>query len=324
VGERPSSESAVLAAGSGSGRPAGDGAPGAEGSSLAKTQGLLFTLLGDYWYGCDVHIPSAALVALLGEFGVTAAGARAALSRVSRAGILEGRREGRTTSYSLSPEARRVGRANLRTLARLVGVRPDRDAAPPWDGRWTCVAYSVPEDERDRRRLARARLRALGFGPVHDALWVSPRGRAEQATAALDEVGIERYTVLTGARLAEGSAVDPSAAWDLAGLQRRYADLVRRLGRWQRDLAAGRVTPSAALVERTELTGRWLAVGARDPRLPDELLPPGWPAPAAREAFVAVYDLLGPLAEEQVRTLVEPWSPEVAAAVRSHSFADFA
>ncbi|MGK5559037.1 hypothetical protein ACSNOI_46315, partial [Actinomadura kijaniata] len=51
-----------------------------------RPQHLLLTLLGDYWYGRHDPLPSATLVALLGEFGVSPAAARAALNRLARRG----------------------------------------------------------------------------------------------------------------------------------------------------------------------------------------------------------------------------------------------
>jgi phenylacetic acid degradation operon negative regulatory protein len=40
-----------------------------------EPQRLLTTLLGDYWYWRDEHIPSSTLVSLLGEFGISPVGA---------------------------------------------------------------------------------------------------------------------------------------------------------------------------------------------------------------------------------------------------------
>ena len=53
---------------------------------------LVVTLLGDYWYAATGFVPSSALVALAGEFGLSEAATRAALSRLSRDGGLEGAR----------------------------------------------------------------------------------------------------------------------------------------------------------------------------------------------------------------------------------------
>jgi phenylacetic acid degradation operon negative regulatory protein len=287
---------------------------------VSTSQRLLFTLLGDYWWNFPEHIPSAALVALLAEFGVSEAGARAALSRVSRAGVLEGSRDGRTTSYRLSPDARRAGRAYARAVARFTGVAGTA-ADAPWSGRWTCVTYTVPEEERERRRAVRARLRSLGFGPLQDGVWVSPRDGSDGAAAALTELGVERFTVLTGARATAGGGVDPTAAWDLEGLAHTYAELVGQLTVEASRLRRRRVRPDTALVTRTELMAAWRGLARVDPGLPAELLPAAWPGAEARRLVVRVYDGLGPLAEERVREIVAPFSPAVAAAATHHSFA---
>src|SRR4029453_1546571 len=55
---------------------------------------LLMGLLGDYWYDSRAYVPSWALMALLGEFGINEPGGRAALSRLSRRGRLHGPRDG--------------------------------------------------------------------------------------------------------------------------------------------------------------------------------------------------------------------------------------
>ncbi|HEY3240474.1 MAG TPA: hypothetical protein VGL92_12965, partial [Acidimicrobiia bacterium] len=59
------------------------------GVSTVSPRHLLLTLLGDYWFGRTEHLPSAALVRLLEEFGVSATAARTALSRLARRGLLE-------------------------------------------------------------------------------------------------------------------------------------------------------------------------------------------------------------------------------------------
>ena len=51
-------------------------------------QHLLITLMGDFWHGRAVAVPSSALVDVLGEFDISPASARSALSRLARRGIL--------------------------------------------------------------------------------------------------------------------------------------------------------------------------------------------------------------------------------------------
>src|SRR6266498_3141732 len=65
-------------------------------------QRLLLTLLGDYWFPRREPLPSRGLVALLAEFGSTAASSRAALSRLAQRGLLVSSKDGRHTFYGLS------------------------------------------------------------------------------------------------------------------------------------------------------------------------------------------------------------------------------
>src|SRR5262249_2657430 len=105
-------------------------------------QRLLLTLLGDYWYGRAEHLPSAALVALLGDFGVGAAGARSALMRLSRRGLLTASQVGRRTFYGLTAQAGDVLAEGVHHIFAF-----GREAKP-WPGRWAVVAFSVPEGRR--------------------------------------------------------------------------------------------------------------------------------------------------------------------------------
>ena len=68
---------------------------------------LLLTLLGDYWWQRTEPLPSAAIVALLAEFGVSDSAARAALSRLTRNGLLVTSRCGRRTFVRISARAAR-------------------------------------------------------------------------------------------------------------------------------------------------------------------------------------------------------------------------
>src|ERR1700727_3344417 len=66
---------------------------------------LLLTLLGDCWWQRTESLLSAAIVGLLAEFGVSDSAARAALSRLTRNGLLVTSRSGRRTFVRLSRRA---------------------------------------------------------------------------------------------------------------------------------------------------------------------------------------------------------------------------
>lgn len=152
-------------------------------------QHLLTTLLGDYWYRREEHLPSAALVRLAEEFGVSAVAARAALSRLARRGLLESAKRGRRTYYRLTDRADEVlteGQAHIMSFG---------GDSEPWDHLWTIAGFSVPEEQRDQRHALRTRLRWLGFAPLYDGMWVSPRAGAAETLKVLRELGVGSATV---------------------------------------------------------------------------------------------------------------------------------
>jgi len=269
-----------------------------DGGTATSAGQLLVTVLGDYWFATTEHIASAALVAVMAEFGVSEDAVRAALSRLCRDGRLERVKDGRRTAYRLSPAARALAMERGRRLVRY-GAQP-----VDWDGQWTCVAFSVPEADRPLRSSFRNRLRALGMGPLFDGLWVSPHPILDAVDRALDELGIHSATVLRATEVPGAGRVAPIDAWDLAGLRAGFDDFMIALAALRGRVDDGAVGAAEALVVRTDLMARWRRLARIDPRLPDDLLPDDWPLRDARAGFVEVYDALGPLSELRVRQLV--------------------
>src|ERR1700722_4974945 len=65
------------------------------GAAAQRPPRRLLTLLGAYWWERTGPLPSAAVVALLAEFGVSDSAARAALSRLTRNELLVTSKSGR-------------------------------------------------------------------------------------------------------------------------------------------------------------------------------------------------------------------------------------
>ena len=283
--------------------------------SGAQPQHLIVTLVGDYWLGRPEHLPSAALVQLVGEFGVTGTSARAALSRLARRGVLVSSKRGRNTFYGLTAEAEHQ--------LRLGGTRIVRfglDEPEPGEGFWKVVVFSVPEDRRDVRHALRTRLRWQGFASRYDGVWISPRAVPDVARRILGELGVEDATVLRAKALhpPPGAPGHPLAAWDLDELRRQYEAFVAEFGPLRDRVRRGRVGAAEALVRRTAIMDQWRRFPLLDPELPPELMPPHWPRARAREIFADVYDALGPLAEFRFRQLLAELSPDLADLARHH------
>ena len=273
-------------------------------------QHLLLTLLGDYWSKRCEPLPSAALVDLLAEFDVNPSGARAALSRLSIRGLLVGTKDGRNTFYRVADGFRHLlpyGPIHTRAFGK---PRPD------WDGMWTMVAFTVPEDQRRLRPMLRGRLQSLGFAPLYDGLWVSPHAPDKELDIALEIAPAKSCTVIRATELDDGQRLRVSSAWDLTELGDSYDEFIRTFRPMLRRLEHGQVSPTEALVSRTRATYRWFVFAVTDPDLPQTLLPNRWPRAAAHDLFVALVDGLASLAVERVRDIVSKYDPELGRLVQ--------
>jgi phenylacetic acid degradation operon negative regulatory protein len=275
---------------------------------------LLLTLLGDYWWQRTESLPSAALVALLAEFGVSDSAARAALSRLTRNRLLVTSRSGRRTFVRLSERAAQILDEGARHIFSFGG--PSRE----WDGMWSLLAFSIPEQNRAVRDALRKQLRWLGFAPLYDGLWLAPRDQVGEVVALLGELGIGTATAFR-ATAVPGTGPDglPQRAWDLEDLRARYGEFIALAEQLHGRALAGRMSPVEALVARTRIMDEWRAFPGLDPDLPAELLPEAWPRAAARDLFIATYDLLGPLAAHRVRQVIARYSRELAGKAAYHS-----
>lgn len=277
-----------------------------------SSQHLLTTLLGDYWCPRPEHLPSAALIDLLGEFDIGPAAARAALNRLARRGVLTSSKCGRNSYYGFAEGA--VDMLLAGAYRFLSFGRGDQD----WDGRWTIALFSLNERERDLRHAVRSRLRWLGFAPLYDATWVSTRDVGDQALRELADLGIRDVTVFRAAEL-PGSLRHPISAWDLGTVESTYADFIATYAPLRARIRDGDVSAGEALLVRTRIMDGWRTFPAIDPDLPAALLPRRWPRREAREVFVEVYDSLGPLAAIRVRQIVARHAAELARRIDHHT-----
>ncbi|HWD05472.1 MAG TPA: PaaX family transcriptional regulator C-terminal domain-containing protein [Amycolatopsis sp.] len=271
----------------------------------SSSQHLLTTLLGDYWVLRTEHLPSAALVALLGEFDVGLNAARAALNRLARRGVVVSSKVGRNSYYGLAPGASDM---LLAGGYRFVSFGQENES---WDGQWTVAMFTLSERERELRYALYSRLRWLGFAPLYDGTWVSARPVAEEARQEFDELGLGEVTIFRATEHAP-SARRPIDAWDLDEIAGRYTEFITTYEPLRTKVRNGAVGASQALLSRTRIMDSWRSFPGIDPDLPSNLLPPRWPRRAAYELFVEVYNALGSLAAIRVRQIVERYSPELA------------
>ncbi len=286
----------------------------------SSPQGLTTTLMADHTVHTRAWLPSASIVALLGEAGVSTAGARTAISRLARRGVLESSRKGRYISYRLTQAAADE------LLDGGVWIARFGAGADTWDGCWTLVAFSLPQEENGNRRALRDRLRWLGFALLFDGLWVSPDAlnpTVEDGLAAFGGGAMSifraRHVELAGTRNRS-----PLEAWDVAAISHQYETFIQRWKPLLPRIRAGRITGAAAVRTRTDVMDTYRRFPILDPQLPIALMPASWPRARARELFVAVYDGLAEPAQEHVRAVVGRFTDQPDPGIRAHTTEDLA
>jgi phenylacetic acid degradation operon negative regulatory protein len=312
-------------------QPAHAAVPGDASSALRRTDratprtrrgsptSLLLTVFGDYWSERSEALPSAAIVSLLGDFGVSEAAARTALSRMVKHGLLEPSRAGRKTGYRPSARSDTVLNDTLHRIVSFGGEERD------WDGSWSVVLVDDDRLSRSLRDAVRARMEWLGFARLVDGFWLAPWDRHAAALEELGKLGVvDDVTTLT-ARVPDElpGPRRPEEAWDLVQLDREYRAFLAEARRLQDALAAGVLDPAEALVHRTGLTDEWIALIGSDPDLPRDLLPGDWPRSEAREVFFDTHDALGERAISRVTEAVAAVDPTLADLVVRRSFREF-
>jgi phenylacetic acid degradation operon negative regulatory protein len=260
--------------------------------SRPKPQSLIGDLIASYWSARDELIPSAALVELLADFGLSAGSSRIALSRLAQKGRIVRAHVGRRTYYRHTiAGSDRVDSVRARVIS-FGGVAPD------WDGRWWLVAFNVPEEVRHVRHALRAGLRELGFGPLYDGVWICPRAALDELNELLARTGAERATVFNAT---VHGAVDVASVFALDLVARSYARYVRDLSSFAQSGALAQLRPVDAFVLRTIVWDRWRELVRDDPDLPMQLLPHDWPRPRAHVLFERLHTQLELRARERVR-----------------------
>ncbi len=274
-------------------------------------------LFGDYWLESPGGFPSAALVSLLGDFGVNDAAARAALSRMVKRGLLKSSKSGRTTSYRTSRRTQQILTDASRRIVDFGGATDD------WSGVWSVVAFSIPENSRSLRVAARNRLGWLGFAPLYDEVWICPHDRHEDAVRELAALGVEATALQASVADSASPTRLPQNAWNLEQLAREYHEVIEQTTRARELLTHADASPVSALVQRTRLLEAWLDLASGDPNLPAALLPADWPRERARDLFLETHDALGDLATAHVRSVVARSDPRLAAAVERRAVSDW-
>jgi phenylacetic acid degradation operon negative regulatory protein len=240
------------------------------------------------------------LIQAMAEWGFSEAAARSAILRLKHGGDIEGQRVGRRTFYSLTD----VGLHHL----DLGGFRFSFSPARAWDGQWTVIIYSVPEEQRELRDALRDSLKWWGFGLLAPGTWVSARPLLPEMERGWHEMGVWDYVdVFRSAYVGPGDlpALMGRLFPELPTLAAGYQEYIDRSELVLRRLEAGRLEDRTCFAIRLENLWDFYAVTSEDPVLPPDLLPEDWPRPRAEELAVRIQRVLAEPADRFFETIYE-------------------
>lgn len=268
-----------------------------------RPQDLIFTLYGDFLLATGESIWVGSLIRLLEPLGLSATNVRTVLSRMAAKGWLTPERAGRRSYYGLTERGRRL----LEEGAARIHGPPRRE---DWDGEWTLLAYSIPEDRRALRDRLRAQLSWLGFGSLGNGLWLTPHDVRAQVRAVATDLEVSDYLELFRGAYAGFSKPHELVRqlWDLGSLNARYDAFVgRHLDACVRLKAEGpeSVAPRVAYESRFRLVHEYRVFPLLDPFLPRPLQPADWAGECALSLFNHYHDLLEVPADRFVASVLE-------------------
>ncbi len=237
------------------------------------------------------RIERSELIETVGKFGRSADAVRASIRRMVAAGLLNEEKAGRGhVTYTPGPEGGTHADELIRKTIRWFRFLGGSD---PWDGRWTVVAFSVPETLRKQRDLLRSGLVQEGFGQLSPGAWIAPFDRRGDVNSLAASLGVsEMICLLLTDDVSVFGTKEPWAiaevVWTLTTLRKRYTEFNRRAERLLEDLKNALSGDSEELFfSGIDLQGEFMEIILdEDPCLPRELLPSDdWPGLPAHDLF---------------------------------------
>ena len=253
-----------------------------------SARALLITVLGEF---VRPHGPAwtQTLLEVMQTLGVQPKATRQSLARLADNGWLERTKEGRRTRWDLND----TSRALLESGAdRIYGFgQSPRD----WDGRWSVLLASLPDDHPTSRHRLRARLGWAGYASFEQGAWISPwTDQEDAAVQVLDELNISVATSFVAelGRLGNGADI-VRRAWKLDDVDARYREFIELTN--AADTAPEHLSGADAARQLTLLVHHWRRFPFLDPELPADLLPDGWLGTPAAALFATTRSaLIGP------------------------------
>ena len=272
-----------------------------------RSKSLVVTIFGDAIVPHGGMVWLGSLIELLAPFGVNDRLLRTSVFRLAQEGWLGAQRDGRRSSYAITPDA----------MARFVHAYR-RIYAPlnvHWDGSWTLVVNGDGALNAAERGAVRKELLWEGYSVIAPGIMGHPAADAVALEELLKRLGVAGKLFVVQAKSMERVGGRPLSdlvadGWDVDGVAQGYTGFIARFAPLLAALQAGTgveadtLTPEQAFVLRTLLIHAYRRVQLHDPQLPVELLPTPWPGAIAYELTRGIYQALYATAERHVEAVL--------------------
>ncbi len=232
-----------------------------------RTGSLIVSIFGDAVVPRGGVLSLSSLLEITRAFRIGDGLVRTALSRLVTDGWFERWKLGRNSFYRLTPSGNEAFAA---ATQRIYASAPT-----PWSGAFDLLILDGAE--------GRGGLQESGYGMIGPGLFVSA-GAIPAADGAL-HLSAKPADTATARKVV-------AKAWPLDEIAARYGRFLAVYQRLPAGLAAAKSAPLDALVMRILLIHDFRRAVLRDPLLPVELLPEGWPGSQARGLCAEIYRLL--------------------------------
>lgn len=241
---------------------------------------LIITIFGDSisqhggaaWLGSLIRLATSA--------GLTEGAVRTAAFRLASEGWLAAEQVGRKSYYRLTE----MGWHRCEAAHGRIFFPPDEN----WDRKWTLLGLLPSAKDIAGRDSLRSDLHWLGFGQLASGVFLHPTPDEAVLRQTIANAGLASNVIVMRAPIEDWVA--PAAiretlrsCWDLDRVAAGYADFLARfrpIGQALQKTASP--DPQLSFAIRTLVIHAFRRVQLRDPKLPEELLPPDWPGNAAR------------------------------------------
>ena len=237
----------------------------------------IVTIYGDVVVPRGGELALSSLLAICAALGIEGGVVRTALTRLAADGLIERRRVGRNSFHRLAP---RMADEFARATERIYFATPQR-----WSGAWRLAILPAGGEGPEREAL-----RLAGYGDIAPNVLIAPLGADGRPCSGREPLlraggparrhrRTRRGPDARRARLAPRSSAGGLTSAFLAA----FAPLEAALD------SGAELGELEALMIRIRAVDADRRIALKDPLLPGELLPPGWPGHEARRACAAIY-----------------------------------